>query len=158
MGVEEKRKPEKFFNKQHEIDWELNDHKRRLIMRVDIADFVSEIEDYSESMSDDSVLKNPINYDARVTSIKNKIFNATGIMPHHLDVTRVTISTKKVKLAWVCFEKAKTVNEIFRLSVLNGKMTQFHAFPHVPGKAMARKEGLEKKFKEASKYQQGVKI
>merc|ERR1711954_261207 len=81
--------------------------------------------------------------DARVTSIKNKIFNATGIRPHRLDITRVSISTKRVKLAWVCFEKAKTVSEIFRLAVQNGNLTKFNAFPHVPGKAMSRKEGLE---------------
>merc|ERR1711954_343272 len=77
------------------------------------------------------------------TSIKNKIFNATGIMPHRLDITRVSISTKRVKLAWVCFEKAKTVSEIFRLAVQNANLTKFNAFPHVPGKAMSQKEGLE---------------
>merc|ERR1711954_6465 len=85
--------------------------------------------------------------DARVTSIKNKIFNATGIRPHRLDITRVSISTKRVKLAWVCFEKAKTVSEIFRLAVQNGNLTKFNAFPHVPAKAMSRKEGLEKILK-----------
>merc|ERR1711954_110100 len=141
--VEEKEKPEHFFNRQHEIDWELTDHKRRLIMRVERSDFVGEIEDYSDNMSDDFILKNPINYDARVTSIKTKIFNASGIMPHCLDITRVSISTKKVKLAWVCFKKPKTVTEIFCLAVQNGNMTKFNAFPHVPGKATLRKEGLE---------------
>merc|ERR1711954_213928 len=74
-----------------------------------------------------------------------------GIMPHLLDITRLTISTKKVKLAWVSFSKSKTVNEIFRLAVLNGNMTKFHAFPHIPGKAMARKEGLEKILKSLQK-------
>merc|ERR1711954_499924 len=73
----------------------------------------------------------------------NKIFHATGIMPHRLDILNVQISTKRVKLAWVKFEKICTVNEIFHLSVLNGNMTKFNAFPHVPGKAMARNEGLE---------------
>merc|ERR1711954_488903 len=70
-----------------------------------------------------------------------------GIMPHLLDITRLTISTKKVKLAWVSFSKSRTVNEIFRLAVLNGNMTKFNAFPQIPGKAMARKEGLEKILK-----------
>merc|ERR1711954_567578 len=54
---------------------------------------------------------------------------------------------KRVKLAWVKFEKIRTVKEIFRLAVLNGNMTRFNAFPHIPGKAMARKEGLEKILK-----------
>merc|ERR1711954_268956 len=54
---------------------------------------------------------------------------------------------KRVKLAWVKFEKIRTVKEIFRLAVLNGNMTKFNAFPHIPGKAMVRKEGLEKILK-----------
>merc|ERR1711954_565601 len=77
----------------------------------------------------------------------NKIFHATGIMPHRLDILNVQISTKRVKLAWVKFEKIRTVNDIFCLAVLNGNMTKFNAFPHIPGKAMARKEGLKKILK-----------
>merc|ERR1712081_128833 len=45
--------------------------------------------------------------------------------------------------AWVSFGSARTVNDIFRLMVQNGNTTGFHAFPHVPGKAMARKTAIE---------------
>merc|ERR1711954_317292 len=66
-----------------------------------------------------------------------------GIMPHKLDIVRISISTKKAKLAWVTFQKARAVSDIFRLAVQNGNQTEFYVFPHVPAKAMARKEGLE---------------
>merc|ERR1711954_232978 len=38
----------------------------------------------------------------------------------------------------------RTVNEIFRLSMVNGNAREFNAFPHIPAKAMCRKEGIEK--------------
>merc|ERR1711954_194442 len=38
-------------------------------------------------------------------------------------------------------------NDIFRLSVQNGNQTSFNAFPHIPGKAMARKMGMEEILK-----------
>merc|ERR1711954_50345 len=66
-----------------------------------------------------------------------------GIPPHLLDVLRISISTKRAKLAWVTFGKKKTVSDIFRLSVINGNSTNFNAFPHVPAKAMARRDGIE---------------
>merc|ERR1711954_409200 len=66
-----------------------------------------------------------------------------GIMPHKLDILRVSISTVKAKLAWVTFGSQRTVNDIFRLAVQNGNQTNFYAFPHIPAKAMARKTSLE---------------
>merc|ERR1711954_123681 len=66
-----------------------------------------------------------------------------GIPPHLLDVLRISISTKRAKLAWVTFGKKKTVSDIFRLAVINGNGTNFNAFPHVPAKAMARRDGIE---------------
>merc|ERR1711954_377974 len=140
-------KPEKFMSTEQEITWEITDCKRKLIIKVEIKDFIPEIEGYTREMSEDYILKNPLTYGARVTAIKNKIFHATSIMPHLLDIFNVQISTKKVELAWVKFEKIKMVNEIFCLAVLNGNMTKFNAFPHIPGKAMARKEGLERILK-----------
>merc|ERR1711954_614175 len=94
-------------------------------------------------MTEDYVFKNPVNYDARITGIKTKIFNATGIPHHKLDIVRISISTKRAKLAWVTFGKAKTVADIFRLAVINSNASQFNAFPHVPAKAMARGDGIE---------------
>merc|ERR1711954_468994 len=41
----------------------------------------------------------------------------------------------------------RTVNEIFRLSMVNGNAREFNAFPHIPAKAMCRKEGIEKIIK-----------
>merc|ERR1711954_320315 len=98
-------------------------------------------------MTEDYIFKNPINYDARITGIKTNIFNATGIPHHKLDILRISISTKRAKLAWVTFVKAKTVADIFRLAVINGNASQFNAFPHVPAKAMARRDGIEKILK-----------
>merc|ERR1711954_331659 len=105
------------------------------------------IKNYTESMSEDYVLKNPVTYSKRVTAIKFIIYNATGIPPHQLDILRVTISTKRVKLCWISFASERTVNEIFRLSMINGNSKDFNAFPHIPAKAMARKEGIEKTLK-----------
>merc|ERR1711954_525386 len=51
----------------------------------------------------------------------------------------------------VTFTKAKTVNDIFLLSVINGNMTQFNAFPHVPAKAMARRDAIEALLKNLQK-------
>ena len=95
-------------------------------------DFINDIEDREHNMTEDYVFKNPINYEARITGIKTKIFNATGIPHHKLDILRISISTKRAKLAWVTFGKAKTVQDIFRLAVINGNASQFNAFPHVP--------------------------
>merc|ERR1711954_383800 len=41
----------------------------------------------------------------------------------------------------------RTVNDIFRLAVQNGNQTNFHAFPHIPAKAMARKTTIEEILK-----------
>merc|ERR1711954_623502 len=101
--------------------------------------------------SEDYVLKNPVTYEARVTGIKMKIFNATCIPPHKLDVIRVSISTKRAKLAWVTFATSKTLSDIFRLAVINGNNTGFNAFPHVPAKAMARRDAIEAILKRLQK-------
>lgn len=92
---EDNKKPDKFLDMAHEKRWELKDCKCKIIIRITKEDFIGEIEDYSHVMSEDYVMKNPITYGARVTGIKMKIFNATGIAPHKLDVVRVSISTKK---------------------------------------------------------------
>ena len=68
-------------------------------------------------------------------------------MPHKLDVLRVTISTNRAKLAWVTFLKARTVNDNFHLAVQNGNQMDFHVFPQVPAKAMAREEGIDRVLK-----------
>merc|ERR1711954_167759 len=93
------------------------------------------------------VLKNPINYSYRVTAIKWKIFNATGIQPHLQDIQSIQISTKRVKLCWISFGSERTVAEIFRLSMINGSSKEFNVFPHIPGKAMSKKEGIERIMK-----------
>merc|ERR1711954_6228 len=144
---EDNKKPERFLNKTHEKKWELNDCKRRIIIKVTVNDFISEIEDKDHSMTEDYVFKNPINYDARITGIKTKIFNATGIPHHKLDIVGISISTVRAKLAWVTFVKTKTVANIFRLALINGNASEFNAFPHVPAKAMARRDGIERILK-----------
>merc|ERR1711954_280913 len=83
----------------------------------------------------------------RVTAIKFKIYNATGIPPHQLDILNLSVSTKRVKLCWLTFSSERTVSEIFRLSMINGNAREFNAFPHIPAKAMCRKEDLEKILK-----------
>merc|ERR1711954_627990 len=50
-------------------------------------------------------------------------------------------------MGWVSFSNEKTVNEIFRLSMINGNANDFNAFPHIPPKAMTRKDGIEKILK-----------
>merc|ERR1711954_279275 len=105
-------KPNKFLSSQQEKEWELTDCKRRVIIRVERGDFTEYIEDKSHVLTDDFVSKNPVNYEARVTGVKVKIFNATGIPPHRLDIIKVSISTKRAKLAGVTFTKARTVNDI----------------------------------------------
>merc|ERR1711954_50196 len=155
--VKETIKPERFINEEHEISWELDDCKKKIIIRVSREDFVSEIKNYDPKVNDDFVFKNPVTYGARVSGVKNKIYNATGIMPHLLDIVRVTISTINAKLAWVTFASARTVNDIFKLAVQNGNQTGFHAFTHVPSKAMARKTGLEEILKRLQKINKQIR-
>merc|ERR1712081_72535 len=116
-------------------------------IRVTREDITREIEDYDPQVSDNYVFKNPVTYGARVSGIKQKIFNATGLLPHKIDILRVSISTVKAKLAWVTFASSRTVNDIFRLPVQNGNQTSFNAFPHIPGKAMSRKTAIEEILK-----------
>merc|ERR1711954_210291 len=77
---DDNEKPNKFLNQSQEKRWEINDCKRPMIMRVERSDFTAHIEDQSHSLTDDYVFKSPVNYGARVTGIKIKIFNATGIL------------------------------------------------------------------------------
>merc|ERR1711954_382798 len=140
-------KPSKFLDIEHEKRTEISFHKRKLIMRVEIDDFIPHIKNYTESMSEDYILKTPVTYSNRVTAIKHKIYNATGIPPHQLDIMRISISTKQVKLCWVSFASERTVNEIVRLSMINRNAREFNAFPHIPAKAMCRKEEIEKILK-----------
>merc|ERR1711954_495540 len=83
----------------------------------------------------------------RVTAVKFKTYNNTGIPPNQLDIIRISISTKRVKLCWISFEKERTVNKIFHLAMINGNAREFNAFPHILAKAMAHKEGIEKILK-----------
>merc|ERR1711954_219046 len=53
----------------------------------------------------------------------------------------------RAKLTWVMFTKTKSVNDIFRLAVINGNSSGFNAFPHVPAKAMKRRDGIEQILK-----------
>merc|ERR1711954_314063 len=50
-------------------------------------------------------------------------------------------------MGWVSFSNEKTVNEIFRLWMINGNANDFNAFPHIPAKAMARQDRIEKILK-----------
>lgn len=108
-------------------------------------------------MSDDFIFKNPVNYGARDTGIKIKIYHATGIPPHKLDVLRISISTVKAKLAWVTFSKAKTVSDIFRLAVIYRNTSNFNAFPHVPSKAMKQRDSIESILKRLQKENQSLR-
>merc|ERR1711954_608928 len=130
-------KPDKFIDKIHEKHWEINLHKIKLIMKIERNDITKHIVDYNPEVSDEYVFKNPIIYDAREAGVREKIYNATGIPPNKLDITRITISTKRAKLAWVSFSSVKTVQDIFRLAMQNGSRN-FNAFPHIPGKALKR--------------------
>merc|ERR1712081_120832 len=154
--VQETTKPERFLNKEHGISWELDDCKKKIIIRVSREDFITEIKNYDPKVNDNFVFKNPVTYGARVSGVKNKIYNATGIMPHLLDIVRVSIYTVNAKLAWVTFASARTVSDIFKLAVQNGNQTGFHAFPHVPSKAMARKTGLEEILKRLQKINKQI--
>lgn len=100
-------------------------------MNIEIEDLINEVEGFSEEMTNDYLLKNPLTYGARVAGIIVKIFNAMGIMSQRLDIVRVSVSTKKDKLAWVMFKSKRTVADIFRLTVQNGN--------EMLGKAMAQK-------------------
>ena len=83
-------KPSKFMDADHKRRTEISFHKKKLIMRVTMEDFLPHIKNYTESMSEDYVLKNPVTYSNRVTAIKYKIYNATGIPPHQLNILRVS--------------------------------------------------------------------
>merc|ERR1711954_211237 len=73
------------------------------------------------------------------------------IPSNKLDIMKISISTVKAKLAWVTFSKPKTVSDIFRFAVINGNTTNFNAFPHVPSKAMKRRDGKENILKRLQK-------
>merc|ERR1711954_192072 len=77
----EDEKPEKFIDANHEKHWELNVHKKKLIMKIERVDITKHIADYNLEVSDEYVFKNPVIYDAREAGVKEKIFNATGIPP-----------------------------------------------------------------------------
>merc|ERR1711954_508488 len=137
-------RPEKFRNQEHEIEWEIKEHKRKIIIKVERTDFIQDFPNYNEEMTDDYLIKNPANYGKRLVAMKNKIFNATGIPPHRLDIVKMSFSiTKKAKLCWLTFAKEKTVTDIFRLTQINNNMKQFNAFPHIPAKGLERKTEIE---------------
>merc|ERR1711954_287341 len=115
--------------------------------RVERKDFIDHLEKFDDKMSNETLFKDPVNHDARITAVKFKIYYATGIQPHLLDIIRVNISSKNATLAWITFASEKTVKEIFRLSVQNGNETKFNCFPHIPGKGMKRNDGIVKILK-----------
>merc|ERR1712081_139769 len=137
-------RPEKFRNREHEKEWECKDHKRKIIIKVERADFIPEFPDFNENMTDEFIIKNPANYGKRLNAMKMKIYNATGIPPHRLDILRMTFSiTKKAKLCWITFQNEKTVADIFRLTQINNNMKTFNGFPHIPAKVLERKNKIE---------------
>merc|ERR1712081_19437 len=141
-------RPEKFRNREHEREWECRDHRRRIIIKVERADFIPEFPDFKESMTDEYLIKNPANYGKRLNAMKSKIYNATGINPHRLDILKMTFSiTKKAKLCWLTFQSERTVSDIFRLTQINNNMKNFNAFPHIPAKALERNNRVEEILK-----------
>ena len=110
-------------------------------MRIDKKEIIKHMESYSPDVTDEYIYINPINNAAILAAVKKKIFNATGIPPYRLKITHVSTSTKQAKLAWVSLESAKTVQDIFRLSIQSNNR-DFNVFPHVPGKAMKRHDAL----------------
>ena len=134
--------------KNHEIQWELENHKKKVIIKVCSEDFIEQVENYNTGMSNNYIFKNPATYKARVVGIKMKIFRATGIPPHKQDKNRVSVSNKNTPLAWVTFSNPKIVQDIFRLSVQTGNGKRFNAFPHIPGKVMARHKKIIEILKE----------
>merc|ERR1711954_128387 len=123
--------PDKFCDEKHEKQWELKEHKKKMIMKIEREEIVKHIKDYDPRISDEHVFKNPINYEAREAAVREKIFHATGILPHNLDILRVSVSTKRAELAWILFNSARTGSEIFRLAMQNGGYRSFNAFPHI---------------------------
>merc|ERR1712081_118844 len=79
-------KPEKFRNREHEREWECKDHRRRIIIKVERADFIPEFPDFNENMTDDFIIKNPANYGRRLKAMKSKI---------RLDILKMTFSITK---------------------------------------------------------------
>ena len=138
----EEEKPERFLSEEHEKEYEINVHKKKLIMKVERKDFIEHMLDYRPEFTDDYIFKNPINNVAIMAGVKQKIFNATGIPHYKLKIKRVSISTKRAKLAWVSFESKRIVSYIFRLAMQNGGNQEFNAFPHIPGKAMRRHDAV----------------
>jgi len=98
-------KPEIFFDEMHELHWELNHHKKKLIRKIERNDITKHMEDYKPELTDEYVFKNPVNYAAILAGVKEKLYNATGIHPHKLRITNVSISTKRAKLAVIRFCK-----------------------------------------------------
>merc|ERR1711954_253461 len=138
----------RFKNCEHEKERELKDHRRRIIIKVERADFIPEFQDFNEKMTDEFLIKNPANYGKRLNTMKTKIYNATGIHPHRLDILKMTFSmTKKAKLCWLTFSSERTVSDIFRLTQVNNNMKSFNAFPHIPAKALERKNKVEEILK-----------
>merc|ERR1711954_196924 len=138
----------RFKNCEHEKEWELKDHRRRIIIKVERADFIPEFQDFNERMTDEFLIKNPANYGKRLNAMKSKMYNATGIHPHRLDILKMTFSmTKKAKLCWLTFSSERTVSDIFRLTQVNNNMKSFNAFPHIPAKALERKNKIEEILK-----------
>merc|ERR1711954_374492 len=111
---------------------------------------------FDPKITDEHVFKNPINYEAREAGIREKIFHATGILPHNLDILRVSVSTKRAKLAWISFGSARTVSEIFRLAMQNGNRN-FNAFPHIPGKALKRHDAVVEILKRLQEQNQQLR-
>merc|ERR1711954_250614 len=135
-------KPAKFLDESQEKKREINVHKKKIIMKVERADFTKHIQNYDPEITDEYVFKNPVTYAAREAGVREKIYNATGIHPNKLDIIRVSTSTKRAKLAWISFKTAKTVSDIFRLAMQNGGSRDFNAFPHIPGKALKRHDAI----------------
>merc|ERR1712081_82195 len=138
----EENKPERFISEDHEKEFEINYHKKKLILKVERKDFVEHMLDYNPEYTDEYIFKNPTNNVAVMAGVKQKIFNATGIPHHKLKITKVSISTKRAKLAWISFESEKIVSDIFRLATQKGGNREFNAFPHIPGKAMQRHDAI----------------
>ena len=72
-------------------------------MKIERADVVKHIQDYNPEVTDEFVLKNPVTYAAREAGVREKIYNATGIQPHKLDIIKMHIS----------IGNKRAVNEIF---------------------------------------------
>ena len=141
-NYQNKRKRVQYASAKHEAESVFAIHRKKLGMRIFKEDFQRATKEDLTNVDKSELFKGPRYGDLRLLTSIKKLSDNTGMHPSRIGVETVTISSKKVDIAWLTFEDEDTVKALFKNAAIK-QTSQLNIFPVIPDCALDRKKHFE---------------